>query len=89
MINERDFFTEKTEMKPMSLVCPQCRHRDDYQIKWSKRTKKDRLPSGADARDRAMYDKLRDHLFRLDDMVNCTKCRRRFEIPSHQTMVFL
>jgi uncharacterized protein YbaR (Trm112 family) len=89
MINERDFFTERTETKPMSLVCPQCRHRDDYQIKWSKRTKKVRLPPGADARDRAMYEKLRDHLFRLDDMVNCTKCRRRFEIPSHQTMVFL
>ena len=89
MINERDFFTERTETKPMSLVCPQCRHRDDYQIKWSKRTKKDRLPPGADARDRALYEKLRDHLFRPDDMVNCTKCRRRFEIPSHQTMVFL
>ena len=89
MINERDFFTEKTEMKPMSLVCPQCRHRDDYQVKWSRRTKKDRLPPGADARDRAMYEKLRDHLFRLDDFMNCTRCRRRFEIPSHQTMVFL
>ena len=36
-----------------------------------------------------MYDKLRDHLFRIDDTVNCTRCRRRIEIPSHQTMVFL
>jgi uncharacterized protein YbaR (Trm112 family) len=76
-------------MKPMSLACPQCRHRDDYQIKWSHRTKKERPPQGADARDRALFDKLRDHLFRLDDFVNCSKCRRRFEIPSHQTMVFL
>lgn len=89
MINERDFFTERTETKPMSLACPQCRHRDDYPIKWSKRTKKERLPPNADARDRALFEKLRDHLFRLDDFVNCTKCRRRFEIPSHQTMVFL
>jgi uncharacterized protein YlaI len=89
MINERDFFTEKTETKPMSLMCPKCRHRADYPIKWSKRTKKDRLPPGADARDRAMFEKLRDHLFRIDDMVNCQKCRRNFEIPSHQTMVFL
>jgi len=24
MLNERDFFTEKNEMKPMSLACPQC-----------------------------------------------------------------
>ena len=89
MINERDCFTEKTETKPMSLACPQCRHRDDYPIKWSRRTKKERPPGNADARDRALFEKLRDHLFRLDDFVNCSKCRRRFEIPSHQTMVFL
>jgi uncharacterized protein YbaR (Trm112 family) len=88
-LNERDFFTEKPEMKPMSLACPQCRHRADYQIKWLRRTKKDRLPPGADERDRALYAKLRDHLYRMDDMVNCVKCRRRFEIPSHQSMVFL
>ena len=85
-LHERDYFTEKSETKPMSLVCPQCRHRDDYQIKWTRRTKKDRVPNGGD---RALFEKLRDHLYRLDDMVNCTKCRRRFEIPSHQSMVFL
>ena len=88
-LNERDFFTEKPETKPMSLACPQCRHRDDYPIKWVRRTKKDRLPGGADERDRALYAKLRDHLYRVDDFVNCTRCRRRFEIPSHQSMVFL
>ena len=88
-MNERDFFTEKPEMKPMSLACPKCRHRDDYPIKWSRRTKKERPPGNADARDRALFEKLRDHLFRLDDVVQCTKCRRRFDIPSHQTMVFL
>jgi uncharacterized protein YbaR (Trm112 family) len=88
-LNERDFFTEKPETKPMSLVCPQCRHRDDYPIKWVRRTKKERLPPGADARDRALYGKLRDHLYRVDDFANCTRCRRRFEIPSHQSLVFL
>jgi len=88
-LNERDFFTEKQERKPMSLTCPQCRHRDDYQITWLRRTKKDRIPNGADSRDRAIFDKVRDHLYRVDDMVNCSKCRRRFEIPSHQSMVFL
>jgi hypothetical protein len=50
---------------------------------------KERPPGNADARDRALFEKLRDHLFRLDDVVQCTKCRRRFDIPSHQTMVFL
>ena len=85
-LHERDYFNEKTETKPMSLACPQCRHRDDYQVKWVRRTKKDRVPNGGD---RALFEKLRDHLYRIDDMVNCSKCRRRFEIPSHQSMVFL
>lgn len=88
-LNERDCFVEKTEMRPMPLACPQCRHRDTYQVKWSRRTKKDRMPGGGDERDRTIFSKLRDHLFRLDDFVNCSRCRRRFEIPSHRSMVFL
>lgn len=88
-LNERDFFNEKTETRPMTLSCPQCRHRDTYQIRWSRRTKKDRMPQGGNERDRAMYAKLRDHLFRLDDFFNCSRCRRRFEIPSHRSMIFL
>lgn len=54
-----------------------------------RRTKKDRLPPGADARDRALYAKLRDYLIRMDDDVTCKTCGKRFEIPSHQSMVFL
>jgi DNA-directed RNA polymerase subunit RPC12/RpoP len=88
-LNERDFFTEKPEMRSMSIACPQCRHRADYQIRWMHRRKKDRIPPGADARDRAMFEKLREHLFRVDDFVNCIRCRRRVEIPSHQSMIFL
>lgn len=89
VIPERDFFTEKAETRSMSLACPQCRHRAEYPVKWVRRTKKPQIPRGADARDRALYEKLRDHLFRIDDVVNCSRCRRRFEIPSHQTMIFL
>jgi hypothetical protein len=51
--------------------------------------KKDRLPPRADERDRALYAKLRDYLIRVDDDVTCKTCQKRFEIPSHQTMVFL
>ena len=86
-LNERDFFTEKTETRPMSLACPQCRHRADYPIKWVRRMKKDRIPPGADERDRAKFAKSFNHLYRIDDVVNCVRCRRRFEIPSHQSMV--
>jgi len=44
---------------------------------------------GADERDRAMFCKLRDYLIRVDDNVVCTRCRRKFDVPSHQSMVFL
>jgi hypothetical protein len=40
-------------------------------------------------RDRAMFPKLRNYLIRVDDIVVCTTCRRRFEVPSHQSLVFL
>ena len=36
-----------------------------------------------------MYAKLRDYLLRLDDTVTCSSCRTRFEVPSHQSLVYL
>jgi hypothetical protein len=47
------------------------------------------VPEGADARDRAMFDKVKDHLVRVDDDVTCKTCGKRFEIPSHRALVFL
>jgi uncharacterized protein YbaR (Trm112 family) len=88
-LNERDFFNERPETKPATYACPLCRHRDEYQVRWIRRTKKDRIPAGADERDRAMYGKLRDYLIRVDDNVVCTRCRRKFDVPSHQSMAFL
>ena len=52
-------------------------------------TKKNRLPPNADGRDRSLYSKLLDYLIRLDDDVTCKTCGKRFEIPSHQSMVFV
>jgi hypothetical protein len=53
-----------------------------------RRIKKDRI-SGADHRDRALYTKLRDYMIRVDDVPYCQSCRTRFEVPSHQSLVFL
>jgi DNA-directed RNA polymerase subunit RPC12/RpoP len=88
-LNEREFFHEKPETRPATLNCPKCRHRDEYQVRWIRRTKKDRIPSGADERDRALFGKLRDYLIRVDDVVVCKRCGRKFEIPSHQSLVFI
>jgi hypothetical protein len=51
--------------------------------------KKDRLPSGSDERDRALYAKLRDYMIRVDDSVTCKTCGKKFDIPSQHSMVFI
>lgn len=88
-LNERDFYRETPEQLPATLTCPHCRRRAEYRVRWVRRLKKDRLPPGADERDRAMFPKLRSYLVRVDDVIVCSACRRRFEIPSHQSLVFL
>jgi len=87
--HEREFFNEKQEQKPATFTCPKCRHRAEYQVRWIRRLKKTRPPQGADATDHEMYQKLRDYMVRVDDMLSCQKCGRRFEIPSQQSVVFL
>ncbi len=53
------------------------------------RSKRERLPPGADASDRAKFEKLRDYLIRLDDEVVCKSCGKRFEIPSQHSLMFV
>jgi len=89
MMDERAFFLEKPETRPGRFQCPRCRRAADYSIRWVRRTKKDGPPAGADERDRARFDKLRDHLLRLDDEVTCKVCGKKFEIPSHHSLVFV
>jgi len=88
-LDERAFFTEKPETRSGRITCPKCRRASDYSIRWVRRTKKDRAPSGADEMDRAKFAKLRDYLLRLDDEVVCRTCGKKFEIPSQQSMVFV
>ena len=86
-MQEKDFFTEKTETKPMSLRCPSCRQDSDYQIRWILRTKKASLPPHADADDRARFKNARDYMIRVDDIVACMKCRKRIEITSKSVVL--
>ena len=69
--------------------CPKCRRTGDYSIRWVRRSKKDRLPPGADEADRAKFAKLRDYLLRLDDEVTCKACGKKFEIPSQHSLMFV
>ena len=59
-------------------------------IRWMRRTKKAQHPAAAPTqRDRAMFEKVKDHLVRVDDDVTCKTCGKRFEIPSHRALIFL
>ena len=64
-----------------------CKQVADYQIRWIRRTKKPSLPGGADADDRARFAKARDYMIRLDDVVSCSKCRKRIEISSKSVVL--
>jgi hypothetical protein len=90
-MDERDFYTEKSELKTANYNCPKCRQRYDFQVRWLRRTKKRELPRGASDYDRAKFAKSRDYMVRVDDMLFCPNpsCRAKFEIPSMQTVVFI
>jgi len=87
--DERALFTEKPETRPGRYQCPRCRRTGDYSIRWVRRSKKDRLPAGADETDRIKFAKLRDYLLRVDDEVTCKACGKRFEIPSQHSLMFV
>ena len=88
-LDERSLFTDKPETRPGKYACPRCRRTNEYSIRWVRRTKRDRLPPGADERDRVKFAKLRDHLLRLDDELVCKTCGKKFEIPSLHSLQFV
>ena len=88
-LDERAFFTEKSETRPGSYQCPKCRRTSEYAIRWVRRTKKDRPPQSADEADKQKFAKLRDYLLRLDDEVTCKACGKKFEIPSQHSLMFV
>ena len=90
-MNERDFFNEQPETKRANYSCPHCRERHDYEVRWLKRTKKKQPPGGANEQDRQRFQRSRDYMVRVDDVLGCKNplCRRRFDIPNAQSVVFI
>jgi DNA-directed RNA polymerase subunit RPC12/RpoP len=86
--DERALFNEKPETRNGRYQCPRCKRTNDYSVRWVRRTKKDRLPGGGDEIDRAKFEKLRSYLLRVDDEVVCKTCGKKFEIPSHHSLIF-
>jgi hypothetical protein len=90
-MDERAYYTESPTTKPAILNCPFCRTQDTYELRWMVRKKKDRLPPGADERDRAKFAKAQSYMLLLDDKASCKnmRCRKAFEISGVKTIAFL
>jgi len=90
-MQEKDIFDEKQEIKKANFACPNCRERNDYDVRWLKRTKKKNSSRHLNEQERAQMQKSRDYMVRVDDMLMCKniRCRKRFEIPSAQSIVFI
>lgn len=90
-MNERDIFDEKNEVKSASYACPYCRERNDYDVRWLKRTKKKKSSMRMSDDQRQRFEKSRDYMVRIDDQLMCknNRCRKRFDIPSSQSVVFI
>jgi hypothetical protein len=90
-MDERAFYNESQATKPASLHCPWCRTSSEYQLRWVVRRKKDRLPGGADERDRAKFQKAQSYMVLMDDKVMCgnMRCRKRFDISGIKSTAFL
>jgi hypothetical protein len=90
-MDERAYYQEGPANKPAQLQCPYCRTTESYELRWLVRKKKDRLPPGADERDRAKFQKAQSYMVLLDDKVACKniRCRKRFDISGVKTMAYM
>ena len=90
-MDERAYYTESQTKKPATLNCPSCRSQETYDLTWIVRTKKDRLPGGADERDRAKFAKAQSYMVLVDNQAMCKnpRCRKRFDISGVKTIAFL
>jgi hypothetical protein len=90
-MDERAYYTESRATKPATLNCPYCKTAESYELNWMVRKKKDRLPGGADERDRAKFAKAQSYMVLLDDKVGCKnlRCRRQFDVSGVKTMAFI
>ena len=90
-MEERDFYSEKPEQRPHTLMCPHCRQSAEYQLNWMVRRKKNTLPPRADERDRARFAKAQSYMVLREDQVACqnVRCRKRFELTGIKSVAFL
>jgi hypothetical protein len=79
-MDERQFYIEKQDTKSLQLVCPSCHKEDAYPIRWIVRTKKNE-------EDKKRFAAARSYMVRVDEMVACRKCRKRFELTGQSVVL--
>jgi len=90
-MDERAYYSESQTTKPAMLNCPYCKSQESYELRWMVRKKKDRLPGGADERDRAKFAKAQSYMVLVDDKVACKnlRCRKQFDVSDVKTIAFI
>ncbi|HXP88754.1 MAG TPA: hypothetical protein VN841_28795 [Bryobacteraceae bacterium] len=90
-MEEKAFYRESQTTKPATLNCPFCRTADTYELRWIVRKKLDRLPGGADERDRARFAKFASYMVLLDDKAACknVRCRKTFDVSGIRTTALI
>lgn len=90
-MDERAFYSESQTKRSATLNCPFCRTQDTYDLNYLVRTKKDRIPGGADERDRAKFAKAQSYMLLVDTQTQCknARCRKRFDISGIKTVAFM
>jgi len=90
-MDEKQFYRESQTTKPVPLNCPYCRTLETYDLRWLVRKKIERLPPGADERDRARFAKAASYMVLMDDKAMCKnmRCRKRFDISGIKTTAFI
>ena len=91
MMDEKRYYDEKPETKQMTLVCPHCREEGTFPVRWMLRSKKNAMPPGGDADDRAKFAKAQSYMLLVDTQAMCKnlRCRKRFDISGVKTVAFM
>ena len=86
-MDERAYYNEKEEVRKIKLICPGCHGEFEAPVRWKVCRKKKEMPRGIGEEDKRKFAKASSYMVRLDDMVACYKCRKRFELTGQSTVL--
>ena len=64
-----------------------CRGEFECPVRWKVARKKRELPRGAGEEDKKRFALARSYMVRVDELVACRKCRKRFELTGQSVVL--